>query len=351
MRTPISRIERLAGLFVGAAMLLLLAVVVATGWRIDVLDLFREGYVIYAVADQAHGAVDGSPVKLLGVEMGSVTAVELRDDARYPVRITIRLKPSAEGLVREGMTAVIVEPPLGSGMPPFGTATIELRQGDKGGPLPKRATLVATGEPSLVQTVMQLGTDISTLREQLVGTIKEMGTTFSNLRQLTEMLTSGEGMAGKMLRDPKLADQMDATLVDARAAVGDLRRTLGQMGQVTTQLSPVIADAQQLSRDGQRTMARVDVALDALPRLVASTERTLAATEELVASLRRTAGYAPELARKVDLSLEETGRLVEAAQRTIVLRSNLPDRAVVRTEATVRPSLAPPAPSSSVARP
>jgi hypothetical protein len=130
---------------------------------------------------------------------------------------------------------------------------------------------------------------------------------------------------------------MDGMIKDARAATTDMRRLMVEMNRVAVKFPETLDETRSLSRDGQKTLARLDGALDALPRLIASTERTLAASEELVVNLRKTAGYAPELARKVDVSLEETSRLVESAQKNFFLRNNLPERPSIRTEAEVRP--------------
>lgn len=344
MRTPITQQERAAGLFMGVALLLLVASVLATGYRIDILDVFREGFVLYAVSDEGHGAVAGSPVKVLGVEMGTVTHVELKNDPAFPgrpVRLTIRLRSTAEPFLSRRMKAVIVEPPLGSGMPPFGTAAVELRaEEDPGAPLaamPRYTVLMADGEPSMVHTMARMAGDVTAMRNEMLKTIGSMGSTFSNMHRLTEALTRGEGIAGRVMSDPKLAGDLDAMLSDARAATADMRRLMVEMNRVTQKFPATLDETRNLSRDGQKTLARLDGALDALPRLIASTERTLSASEELVASLRKTTGYAPELARKVDVSLEETSRLVEAAQKNFFLRNNLPERPAVRTEAEVRP--------------
>lgn len=345
MRTPVSPQERATGLFLGVVLLMIVGSALATGYRIDILDVFREGFVVQAAASEGHGAVVGSPVKVRGVELGAVTRVELRNDPAFPGRpvwLTMRLHPSAEPFLSAGMEAIIVEPPLGSGMPPFGTAAVELRS-EKGEekqprtPLARRSILLARGEPSMVHTMALMADNVSALRTEMLKSIEEMGSTFSNMHHLTEALSRGEGVAGRLMTDRKLANDLDAMISDARATTTDMRRLVAEMSRVAQKFPEPLAEMRNLSRDGQKTLVRLDGTLDALPRLLASTERTLAASEELVANLRKTAGYAPELARKVDLSLEETSRLVEAAQKNFLLRNNLPQRPTIRTEAEVRP--------------
>ncbi|MCU0659770.1 MAG: hypothetical protein MUF64_32240 [Polyangiaceae bacterium] len=355
MRTPISLQERVVGLFVGASLLVLMSAVLAMGYRVDLLDAFREGFVLYAAAREGHGAVAGSPVKVLGVEMGSVTRVDLREDPAFPgrpVRLTIRLRSSALPFLSERMRAVIVEPPLGSGMPPFGTAAVELRADEPEGPrgtLARYSTLVAESEPSMVQAMTRMAGDVTLLRAEMIKSISAMGSTFTNLHHLTEALSRGDGLAGRMMTDSKLASDLEATLTEARATSVDLRRLVAEMNRVTLKFPPAIDATRNLAVVSQKSLGRLDSTLDSLPRLLASTERTLAASEELVANLRKTSGYAPELARKVDVSLEETHRLVEAAQKNLLLRGNLPERPTLRTEAEVRPPAL--LPSASAPRP
>jgi hypothetical protein len=49
------------------------------------------------------------------------------------------------------------------------------------------------------------------------------------------------------------------------------------------------------------------------------------------------ARFAPDLVRKVDASLDEAQRLLQAAQRNFLLRGSLPARLPRPTDAVVRP--------------
>jgi hypothetical protein len=111
------------------------------------------------------------------------------------------------------------------------------------------------------------------------------------------------------------------------------------------------------SEEGGRTFRAASAALEDLPAILEVTERTLALAEELTRDLRAASRYAPELARKVDASIEEANRLVDAAQRSVLLRGALPERSRPRTEAEVRPAVGldlpgapPPAPAPRVRR-
>src|SRR4051812_23819113 len=130
MRTPITRIETITGVFIAIAMALLVIVLFVSVRTTGLLDMFRAGYVLTAVAEEGFGTTAGSPVKLRDVEVGSVTEVTLVDDPRWPgrpVRIRMQLQRAAARLLGNQTIAHIVRSPFGSGMPPFGTSSIELR--------------------------------------------------------------------------------------------------------------------------------------------------------------------------------------------------------------------------------
>jgi ABC-type transporter Mla subunit MlaD len=339
MRTPITRFERATGAFLVAVSLLLAIAALASGRLGELLDLWREDFTILAVAADGYGVAVGSPVKVHDVEVGAVTKVELLADPSHPetpVRITIRIRQHAAAFLHDKTTALIVMPPLGAGMPPFGTSSVELKSAGEG-KLAERAVIPAEGQESMVMTMARLSHDVSAMRDELTHAIGEMGSTFTNLRKLTDSLASGKGVAGRMMNDESLADALSSTLADARAATKDTRRLIADAQKMTEKAPAVIDDARATSRDARELLAKLNAAVDELPRVMAATERTLSLAEDLTDKLRTAAGHAPELARKVDSSLDETNRLVEAAQKNFLLRSTLPDRVPLDTESAVRP--------------
>lgn len=339
MRTPITRIERATGTFLFLVFALLTLAVLGAGRRTDLIELFREGYVIHAVSESAYGAAVGSPVKVRDVEVGSVTGVRLVEDPAHPdkpVRITMRLQARAAQFLNDRTVAVIIEPPLGSGMPPFGTSSVLLRS-EGTTRLANGAIIRTEAQESMVDTMAKMSRDVSAMRDQMTAAIGEMGTSFSNMRKLTDALVNGKGLAGKMMTDDQLADELAAMVGDARKASADARKLMAEAQKMTKDVPAVVDDARAMSREGQKLMARLNGTLDALPRLIATTERTMALAEELVTTLRTASSHAPELARKVDVSIDEANRLVEAAQKNFILRSTLPDRPSLRTESVVRP--------------
>lgn len=340
MRTPITRFEKLTGAFLATTGILLVVVLVGAGRRQRLSDLIGDQFLVTAVADEAYGTAVGSPVKVHDVEVGAVQAVELVEDPLHPgkpVKIRMAIQPRAARFLHDHTVARILRAPFGSGMPPFGTSSIEL-VGDGTAKLAPNATIEAVGEESLIATMMSMRKDFEALRDEVTPVLDELSGSMKDVHTITSALARGDGFAGRMLKDDRTADDLSSVLRDARSVTGDLKAMTAEL-KVAAAKAPELAEgAQKTSDDVRKTLARANALMDALPRIVATAERTLAAAEELTANLRTASTAAPELARKVDVSIDETNRLVEAAQRNFLLRSTLPDRPTLRTEAEVRPS-------------
>jgi ABC-type transporter Mla subunit MlaD len=338
----VSRIETITGAFLAAVLFLLIVALFASVRRTSVVDMFRAGFVITAMAPDGYGAAIGSPVKVRDVEVGSVTEVTLIDEPRWPdrpVRIRMQIQPAAARFLGEKTVAHIVRPPFGSGMPPFGTSSIDLMS-QGGPPLANASTILAEGEDSMISTFTKLRGDVQAIREQFVATLGDLSATLANMRKLTDTIVQGKGMIGRALYDDAAAETLTRMLHTAGDATEDLRRVAADMKTAAGQAPELASGARETSEELRKVLAHADQVLDAVPRIVATVERTLQAAEELVKELRAASSYAPELARKADVSLEETNRLVEAAQKNFLLRSSMPDRPTLRTESEVRPRLA-----------
>jgi ABC-type transporter Mla subunit MlaD len=336
MKLPLTRKEKSSGAFLAAALGAIgLLGLIGAGGRAGSGD---EGeIVLHAAAPEGFGAVVGSPVKVHGVEVGAVTAVELVHDAARPdrpVRLTLRVSAHGGSFLRERTVAHVERIHFGAGVPPFATPPVELRT-EGSLPLARGAVIDTVGDETMVESFAQLTREVAMVRRQFL----ELGGLFHDVGRIAAAVADGEGAAGRMLRDPAMAAELEAALRDARAAAADTRRLIAEARAATARAPGMIDDVAGASREGKELVARMITALEALPRVVAAAERTLAVAEELAENLRVASGYAPELARKVDASIEETNRLVEAAERSVILRSTLPARRTPRTEAEVRPPL------------
>jgi phospholipid/cholesterol/gamma-HCH transport system substrate-binding protein len=327
--------ERSAIAFLAAAAALAALGVAGPGRRGDLAGLWRDDRVIYAAARDAYGTAPGAEVLVHGVPVGEVTRVELvRDGARpdRPVRLTLRISAHGASFLRGRTLARIERAQFGAGIPPFATPPIALVP-EGGEPLPPGAVIDAEGTETLVESFAELTREMAALRAHF----DDLRGLFADAGAIAGAIARGEGAASRLLFDPKTAGELDALLRDARATAGDTRRLVADARGLAARAPAVLDGLAGTSDEGRRILARLDRAADALPRLLAEAERTLAITEELAKELRKASSFAPELVRKLDASIEEANRAVDAAERSLLLRGTLPDRPIPRSEAEVRP--------------
>jgi hypothetical protein len=221
---------------------------------------------------------------------------------------------------------------MGPGVPPFAVPPIELRTAGSA-PLADGSTVDAVGDETMVDAFVALAHDVGKVRALLDG----LGDSVKDLQTITKALARTDGAAGRFINDPATADEMTAMLDGARGATSSLQKLIADAHKLSGQAGPLLAEMQGASKDGRDALAGAAIAARDLPRVLKTAERTLKIAEELVVNLRAASVYAPELARKVDASLEETNRVVDAAQRSLILRNTVPDRQAPRTEVEVRP--------------
>jgi len=196
------------GLTVGVAATILLLAVLVLG-RDRALFTPRDEFTL--LLPNVEGLQVGSPVKLVGVQVGVVTDIRLPDSGETSmVRVILNINRSYSDRVREDTEANLrVLSLLG------GEKYIELTLGS-----PERAALPAGSEIraslSDLDRMFSQGSNITTDLAEITGT----------LRQIFERIQKQEGMLGRLLMDPTFG----------RDSLEDVRKTLGSLSRIAAQI-------------------------------------------------------------------------------------------------------------------
>ena len=201
----------------------------------------REGYTLVAGFANLKGLKTGDEIRMAGVKVG---AVELTRLAGHRVEALLAIEPGVK-IPADAIASVEQSSLLGSNYlgVTFGTPGIELLKG--GDEISTKATV------DMSEVISQLGTLGSKL-EQVVGEIgKSLGTgsegggifqridklvtdngpklteTINNLQDITAKIKAGEGTFGKLVNDPKLHDELLASVTEIKAAATDARIFVG----------------------------------------------------------------------------------------------------------------------------
>jgi phospholipid/cholesterol/gamma-HCH transport system substrate-binding protein len=223
---------------VGLFFLLGLALTWVTWETLSDGKLFKQtGYSLIAGFENLKELKQGDEVRMAGVKIGSVEKTRL---AGRRAEAILRIDPGVK--VAADATATIVM----SGL--IGTNYIGLDLGTPGAPdLADGAELRTKVTPDINTIMTQIG-NLGQKLEGALGSItssvngdgkspglfqkidllvtensEKIGTTMSNLQDITTKLKNGEGTLGKLINDPKLHDELLATVAEIKSAASDAK--------------------------------------------------------------------------------------------------------------------------------
>jgi phospholipid/cholesterol/gamma-HCH transport system substrate-binding protein len=196
----------------------------------------KEGYTLVAGFANLKGLKTGDEVRMAGVKVGAVALTRLAD---HRVEALLAIDPKVK-IPNDAVASVEQSSLLGSNYLgiTFGTPT---------NPLLKDQDEIKT-KPTvdMSEVISQLG-NLGSKLEQVVGEIgKSMGggeggglfqridklvtengpklsESLTNLQDITSKIKSGEGTLGRLINDPKMHDELLATVGEIKAAAADAR--------------------------------------------------------------------------------------------------------------------------------
>ena len=288
-RFKFRRVNEITGTFVLVVVAVLLAAVVWTGHS---QRWFKSRVTLRIVLPEAGaaGIRQGSEVYFLGTLVGSVSDVIVDTTGRMEAEADIRR--DFFRFVRVDSSAVVK---MKFGV--AGDSYFEITRGE-GRPLPEKNASIVCKE----QYQSALEAAVEEIRDQTLAVLKKtsdgldawtrLGTnlisTQERLNQLIADVQAGKGTAGKLITDPALADQTQQLLTRANEVMSELQ-------DMTTNLNVAVKNIQ-----------------NGTTRLPEITDAVANGTKDL-----------PDLVRQTQVSMREIERLVEAMQRTWLLRSHV----------------------------
>ena len=274
-RFKFRRVNEITGTFVLVVVALLVATVVWTGHS---QRWFKSRVTLRIVLPEAGaaGIRQGSEVYFLGTLVGSVSDVVVDETGRMEAQANIRR--DFFRFVRVDSSAVIKKK--------FGVAGdsfFEISRGN-GRPLAEKNASIVCNE----QYQSALEAAVEDIRSQAMAVLKKtsagldtwtvLGTNLNNtqerLDQLVAGVQAGKGTVGNWLTDPATADELKTLLVKANQSVDQLQVTLNNLQQASSNL-PAISDV-------------VGKEAKDLPGLVMQTQVSMREVERLVEAMQKT---------------------------------------------------------------
>ena len=198
----------------------------------------KKGYTLVAPFGNLKGLKTGDEVMMAGVKIGSVNSTRL---GRERVEAVLSIDPTVQ-IPTDAVASVETSSLLGSQhlAVSFGKAATMLKNGDE---IKTKATV------DMNEVISQLGSLGAKLEQVADGVSKAMGggeggsssnlftkldhlidtngpkltETVANLQDITNKLKNGEGTIGRLINDPKLHDELLASVAEIKLAAADAR--------------------------------------------------------------------------------------------------------------------------------
>ena len=299
--------ERLVGVFVLGALLLLATVLFVNG---RTAHLFDDTFEVVAFFQNAQGITPETQVKITGIDVGDVKSIDITPDNR--IRVDMRIYERFHGLIRENSKASLGKLSL------IGNATIEISLGDAALHMVSENTvleveeavsiddIIANVEKTLTPVLVKLEQTISDVAaivhaihpEDIEQTLHNVAGTTDNVHTLTEQMAQGKGGAGALLNDP----QVEAQIKDSIASVeATLKKVDEQVAALRPKLDGIMGDAQATT--------------DQFPELVAHVDKLVAELNTTMATVNPQLQQMPVLITKMNMIMESTDRILQGLQR------------------------------------
>ena len=310
-RKPVTWVELRVGLFVLIALTLVatfIFYVTAEG------VLFARWVRLKTYLPDVAGLKAGAPVRLAGVEVGTVKRVGLSDFPGEPTRHTeviFRVQQRYQDEIRSDSEAFITTEGL------LGESVLEITRGVAGDPIHDWGTVPGTQRGNIkeiVQNVDHITGDVRALIADVragKGTLGKLlydpklydraAGAVEDFQSLTQRTAAGEGTLGKLMVSEELYDKVRGTADIIDEVARDLRAGQGTLGKLVYDTA-VYDKANSVVDRADRIVARVEAGEGTLGKLITD--------KALYEDAQQTFAHAREISRKLDEGEGTVGRAV-----------------------------------------
>ena len=232
---------------------------------------FARKYTLKALMTDVNGLKPGAPVRVGGVEVGTVTRVDFAKAGGGQVEVDMKLDSRVKDRITDQSQATL------GAMGLLGEKAVDITAAPGGTPIPDRQYVNAAKE------------------DPFKGLLADTSESTAHLRRILARIDAGEGLVGKALRDEELYDRMIDISARLQKAIGKLESDKGPMGRLMND-EKMSRDLAQSAAGIQAVVSRIESghgALGALSKddkLVADLKGMTSNMNELVARLQRGEG-------------------------------------------------------------
>ncbi len=192
------------GIFVFVTLGLLLGLIVVISKH---KKLFADTFLVYAQFKNIAGTKEGNFVRFAGINIGTVETIQIINDTT--VQLGLNIDKDVNAYIKADAVVSIGSDGL------MGDKLILISAGS--------ATAVAVKNGGMLQASNPL--DVDKVLNNLAQISDNAYIVTAGLANIVEKVNSGEGTIGRLLADDELADNMEKTLVTAKATAKNISKT------------------------------------------------------------------------------------------------------------------------------
>ncbi len=305
MRLQYSTMERMTGAFILLTLIVFLFTVAVVGRG---KNWFRKHVVYYTTFEEGYNLVSGSRVKLLGTDIGSVTAVLLTTGNKVKVRVKVLAEYASR--IRANSVATVESPTV------IGSEYINIRPGtSKAAVIPPEGLIPTKEKKKFTEYLEQyeigaklehLGKileDLALITDQLKDPKGPFFGTFSNLQQITGTVEAGEGSLGRLIKSDELYEHMDTF-------VATLQETADHLVRAGVNIEKGSEHLEKATREGPEMVDKTQELLDRLLKVQVILEKVMTEVPAISAQARE--------------GMQEVNRILDSVKENFLIRPNLP---------------------------
>jgi len=219
-----------------AVAIAVLTIFLLTGSR----GFFWQRYSLKTQFVSVAGLKAGSPVRVAGVEVGSVRSVDLVGDK---VDVTIEVNKDMRQRITDRSTATLGSVSL------LGESAVDITPASSGTPIPEwgyipehtNRGMLSTMAPEASEGIEQITTLVTDVRagKGTVGKLmtdeqlyNEMQKFVASANEVTATIRKGRGSVGRLLNDPKAAEALEGSLSNLEAMTRRINAGEGSLGKL-----------------------------------------------------------------------------------------------------------------------
>jgi phospholipid/cholesterol/gamma-HCH transport system substrate-binding protein len=285
------------GVFVLVGIIVFIAAVLTLGGQ---KKTFEKKSTLKAIFKDVNGLQEGNNVWFSGVKVGTVQNISFTADAMVEVVMSIQTK--AMKYIKKDARAKISSEGF------IGNKIVVIFGGGAHTP--------AVSEDDVLAIDSGLSTDemIATLQQNNKNLLDITG----NIKTITERLMNGQGSAGKILSDDKLANELQAAVTGFRIASAQVQRITSDVASYTSQLQSEGSLTNKLIHD--------TVFYSRLKSTAAQIEQASVTIKESSDNIKRITGNIENVSRRLDSTGSPVGVLLndeEAGKNLKITLENL----------------------------